>query len=149
MKAKQMINNESFRTSAGWCTRFIHHYKLIFHAHLTNKVKQYTAHSHNIDITIINFGGGSSIAIFDGHLMCPSILLILVSLMCRYDSSGLIGPRNRCVLYADVTYTRVYTVVSCLIHNLFTTHWIWEIEYLCSVIMLSSYFSNSDLLMYV
>ena len=39
------------------------------------------------------------------------ILLILMCLICGFDSRGLIGPRNRQVLYTGATYTRVYTVL--------------------------------------
>jgi len=37
-------------------------------------------------------------------------MLILVSLICWFDSRGLFGPRNRRVLHVGATYTRVYTV---------------------------------------
>ena len=38
-------------------------------------------------------------------------MLILMRLICGFDSRGLIGPRNRCVLYMGVTYTRPYKAV--------------------------------------
>jgi len=39
-------------------------------------------------------------------------LLILVRLIRGFDSRGLIGPRNRCILYKDMTYMRVYMVIT-------------------------------------
>ena len=40
-----------------------------------------------------------------------SILLILVHLICGFDSRGFIGSKNRCILYSNATYMRVCTVM--------------------------------------
>jgi len=39
------------------------------------------------------------------------ISLILVHLICKFASRGLIHPRYRCILYAGVTYMQVYMVI--------------------------------------
>ena len=74
------------------------HNRLVFCAHLTDKVKQRTVCGHNTDIAIISWG---LISILQPHDV--SNLLILVCLICRIKSRGwVIGPINRCVLYASI-----------------------------------------------